>query len=346
MKYIISASALSIFLVLITITICLANGQGEVVLITGASSGIGYNVAKVLGSEGYKVVVTGRRVTKLNQLVEEIKEMGGHVMAVSLDVTKETDYERAFAAAEAAYGGVDHTFLNAGVFTQGIIPGSGLDTVDMNWATTQMQVNQFGAIAGMKHSIRALRKRGGGSIILVGSMAGSLNRFQVADAVWPSGTDSTIWAGYCMTKAAIDMLSRFGRFYMKEGIRVYNIKPAIFASEIIDHEVEHNFGGDYEAFASRNPFFTSITGDPVHIARTAITMFNNSTQYECGSNVVIDNDGTFDSRNQYDVIEHGTGNGWSVTAETLRGYDGGKYTCQSQKTCDFYNKKISAIITG
>merc|ERR1719397_427253 len=113
---------------------------------------------------------------------------------------------------------------------------------------------------------------------------------------------------------------------------------------MIDHEVEHRHGGDYSLSGALNPFFASMVGDPVHIARLAITMFNNSTQYECGSNVVIDNDGTYDARIMYDFIEHGTSNGWFVTAETLRGYDGGKYTCQSQKTCDFYNKKISAII--
>ena len=89
--------------------------KDKVVIITGASSGIGEATAKLLASKGAKVVLGARREDKLRQIADEIKKAGGQVVYRELDVTKPSDSDDIVKLAKETYGRVDAIFLNAGI---------------------------------------------------------------------------------------------------------------------------------------------------------------------------------------------------------------------------------------
>jgi len=317
--------------------------QGEVVLVTGASSGVGYDTAKVLAASGYRVVGAARRVEQLGALVAEIEEAGGTAAACYLDVTQEETYETLFKFAEARFGGVDHVFLNAGAGGLFKGPADMEGPEDTGSFRHGLDVNVIGAVLGMKHSIAALRKSGGGSIVLNSSQAGGASRGLFSGVIG----DLTIINAYCLTSAAIDQLVRMAAYYQNENIRVYGLKPAIFKSDMSDEWVklgrESGFSPDMddEILADFNFFFKGIMGDPKHIGCVVETLINNTTKYVAGSNIGMDNDSTYSSSHEYEIADT-DGIFPEMGLEDLRGYDGGEYSPQEERTAAFIenlNKK-------
>jgi NADP-dependent 3-hydroxy acid dehydrogenase YdfG len=94
---------------------------GQVVMITGASSGIGAAAARLFAEEGAAVVLTARRADRLNKIVEEIGAVGGRALAVPGDVAVSADVRRAVEAAVEHFGGLDSAFNNAGYATVGTL---------------------------------------------------------------------------------------------------------------------------------------------------------------------------------------------------------------------------------
>lgn len=93
--------------------------EDKVVIISGASSGIGLATAKLFASEGAKLVVTARRKDKLNELVSYIRTIGGEVVAVPGDVSDESHAKRLVDTALKEYGALDVAFNNAGILGAG-----------------------------------------------------------------------------------------------------------------------------------------------------------------------------------------------------------------------------------
>ncbi|WP_297839902.1 SDR family oxidoreductase, partial [Pseudomonas sp.] len=89
--------------------------KGKVVLVTGASSGLGEHFAHVVSGAGAKVVIAARRVERLQALADQLRSQGGEVIAVALDVTSRASVEAAFDLAQQAFGVVDVVINNAGV---------------------------------------------------------------------------------------------------------------------------------------------------------------------------------------------------------------------------------------
>jgi len=311
------------------------SSQGEVVIVTGASSGIGYETAKILGASGYRVIGAARRVEKLGGLVAEIEAAGGTAAACHLDVTDESTYETLFKFADARFGGVDHVFLNAG--QKGVMKGPADMAGPEDTASYQgiFDVNVIGTILGMKHGIKALRKRGGGSVITVSSNGGGFPRGACGGELG----DMTFAIPYCITSASLDQIVRIAAFYQTENIRVYGIKPGVYASEMIDGFVDDfkaaNPEADDDAFSSDfNFFFKGIPGDAKHIGHVVETLVNNTTKYVPGSNISLDNDATYDASLTYAVCDTDTTTP-VITLDDLRGYDGGPYESKDERTAEF-----------
>ena len=139
----------------------------KVIIITGASSGIGAATAKRLAEAGAKVVLGARREDKLKALAEEIKAAGGEAIYQTLDVTKPSDNEAIVALTKDIYGRVDAIFLNAGIMPNS--PLSAMKTDDWN---DMVDVNIKGVLNGVAAVLPEFISQKSGHVIATSSVAG------------------------------------------------------------------------------------------------------------------------------------------------------------------------------
>jgi NADP-dependent 3-hydroxy acid dehydrogenase YdfG len=139
----------------------------KVVAITGASAGIGRATALALASEGAAVVLSARRVDRLEALVKDIAASGGRALAVPGDVTKEDDMRVLVARAVAAFGRLDVMICNAGVGYYGP-----LDETPPEVLRRLMDVNVLGTLYAAQAAMAVFRRQGAGHVIAVSSIAG------------------------------------------------------------------------------------------------------------------------------------------------------------------------------
>jgi NADP-dependent 3-hydroxy acid dehydrogenase YdfG len=141
--------------------------KDKVVIITGASSGIGEATAKLLASKGAKLALGARREDKLKQIVDEIEKDGGQAVYQELDVTKPSDNDAIARLATDTFGGVDVIFLNAGIMPNS--PLSALQTDD--WHQT-VDVNIKGVLNGVAVVLPTFIEQKSGHVIATSSVAG------------------------------------------------------------------------------------------------------------------------------------------------------------------------------
>lgn len=191
------------------------NIQEKVVLITGASSGIGEGCARLLAEKGARVVLGARRVERLEQLVEEIRAAGGQAIARRLDVTDVADVQAFVDAAMAEYGRVDVLLNNAGVMPLSMIEALKLD----EW-NRMIDVNIRGVLHGIAAALPVMQAQRSGQIINVASIG--------AYRVSPTA------AVYCATKYAVRAISDGLRQEVGGDIRVTLVSPGVVESELAD----------------------------------------------------------------------------------------------------------------
>lgn len=141
--------------------------KDKVVIITGASSGIGEATAKLLASRGAKVVLGARREEKLKQLVDEIEKAGGQAAYQVMDVTSPSDNANIVELAKKTFGGVDVIFLNAGIMPTA--PLSAMKTDE--WHQT-VDINIKGVLNGVAAVLPTFVSQKSGQIIANSSVAG------------------------------------------------------------------------------------------------------------------------------------------------------------------------------
>ena len=138
--------------------------EQQVVVITGASSGIGLATARMAAKRGVKLVVSARNEDALRQLVEEIRAAGGEAVYAVADVSHEEEVRDIARTAERAFGGFDTWVNNAGAGVFGYITD-----VPLEDHRKVVEVNFWGAVYGSLEAVRGLRERGG-AIVNVGSV--------------------------------------------------------------------------------------------------------------------------------------------------------------------------------
>lgn len=141
------------------------NIENKVVIITGASSGIGEETARVLAKNGAKIVLGARRKEKLQKLSDEI---GRNVVCLKSDVTRIEDMQSLVALAKEKFGKVDVLFANAG-----IMPGSNLSDLKVNDWMNMIDVNIKGVLNGMAAVLPEFLSQKSGHIIVTSSVAGT-----------------------------------------------------------------------------------------------------------------------------------------------------------------------------
>jgi NADP-dependent 3-hydroxy acid dehydrogenase YdfG len=186
----------------------------KVVLITGASSGIGAGIARELGAAGAKLMLGARRTDRLDALAEEINAHGGDALTRRLDVTDRADVAAFAEAARQAWGRVDAIVNNAGVMPLSLMASLKVDEGDR-----MVDVNIKGVLYGIASVLPEMTARGSGHIVNIASI-GALQVFPMA-------------AVYCATKYAVRAISD-GLRQENDRIRVTCIHPGVVESELAD----------------------------------------------------------------------------------------------------------------
>jgi NADP-dependent 3-hydroxy acid dehydrogenase YdfG len=184
----------------------------KVILVTGASSGIGETTARSLAAAGARVVMGARRTERLAALRTEIEGAGGTAIARKLDVTSRDEVQAFADAALDAYGRVDVIINNAGVMPLSLMASLKVDEWDR-----MVDVNIKGVLYGVAAVLPVMRKQGFGHIINVSSIGGL--------AVAPTA------AVYCATKFAVRAISD-GLRQENDRIRVTCVYPGVVESEL------------------------------------------------------------------------------------------------------------------
>jgi NADP-dependent 3-hydroxy acid dehydrogenase YdfG len=206
------------------------NIEGKVVVITGASSGLGEATARHLSGQGATVVLGARRLERIEALAQEITSRGGRALAMATDVTQADQVQRLADAAVEAFGSVDVLLNNAG-----LMPHSPLERRKIeDWDRT-IDVNLKGVLYGIAAALPHMQRQMAGHIINVSSVAGH--------KVGPGG------AVYSATKTAVRVLSEGLRQEVKpHNIRTTVISPGAVATELPNSATEADVAAGLQQF--------------------------------------------------------------------------------------------------
>ncbi|KHK90262.1 hypothetical protein LK12_16625 [Novosphingobium malaysiense] len=205
-------------------------GTGKVALVTGAAGGIGRAAAERLARSGWKVVAVDRDVAALNWA-------GGdaNILAHVADITAMDANLGMVALAEDWGGGLDAMILNAAIPL-----GGGIDEVSMEALERAMAVNFYGPVMGIKASLPALRKRGGGSIVVTASMHGIVG-------------EAENWAYVSTKHAVVGMVKSLARDHGWEGIRINAVCPGLTRGTGMTRDIEAHASEIYANLAATVP---------------------------------------------------------------------------------------------
>lgn len=143
--------------------------KGSSVLITGASSGIGWETALAFGREGARVALAARRADKLEALARELRKAGAEALALACDVSDRLSVERAVGETAARFGSLDILVNNAGVLEFKRFEEQSIDSIE-----AVNRVNYLGVVYGIRAALPIMRRQGRGHIVNVASVAGLL----------------------------------------------------------------------------------------------------------------------------------------------------------------------------
>lgn len=193
----------------------MSNISEKVVVITGASSGIGEAAARMLAAHGARVVLGARRTDRLEALTSEIRTEGGLAEYRKLDVTKRQQMEEFITFAKDTYGRVDVIVNNAGV-----MPLSPLEALKVDEWDRMIDVNIRGVLHGIAAGLPIMKEQRFGQFVNIASIG--------AYSVVPTA------AVYCATKYAVRAISEGLRQEAGSDIRVTLVSPGVTESELAD----------------------------------------------------------------------------------------------------------------
>jgi len=237
----------------------------KVAVVTGASKGIGAEIAKSLASEGAAVIVNYASAKEgAEKIVADIVANGGRALAVQGDVAKQADVDRIFAAAHNTFGGVDVLVNNAGVYQFGAI-----EDVTVEEFNRQFNTNVLGLLLVTKSAVKSFGEKGG-SIINISS---------TVTRITPPGSSI-----YTATKGAVDSITQvLSKELGARKIRVNSINPGI-----VETEGTHTagfIGSDFHKNAV-NSTPLGRTGQPNDIAPIAVFLASDDSRWLTGETII------------------------------------------------------------
>ena len=190
------------------------NIAGKVVVVTGASSGLGEATARHLSAEGAAVVLGARRVDRLKSLAGELTARGGKALAITTDVTNADQMKTLVDTAVRSYGRIDVMINNAGLMPQSLLESLKIDEWDR-----MIDVNIKGVLYGVAAALPYMKAQRSGHFINVSSVAGHKVR--------PGGTV------YSATKHAVRVISEG----LRQEVKPYNIRTTVISPGAVDTEL-------------------------------------------------------------------------------------------------------------
>lgn len=240
--------------------------RNKTIIITGASSGIGAEAARLFAAEGANVVLGARREARLRALVSEIVQNKGQAVCLPGDVTDETYAQDLVALAEQEFDGLDGAFNNAGIVGDvGPIPNMSPD----NWQSV-LATNLTSAFYAAKAQIPAMEKRKSGSIVFTGTFVGFSN----------GGMPGM--GAYAAAKAGLLGLTQsLASDCAANAIRINTILPGGTKTEMAGNDPDiHNL------VAGLHPM--KRMADPREIAQLAMFLLSDRASFITGSPMAVD----------------------------------------------------------
>jgi NAD(P)-dependent dehydrogenase (short-subunit alcohol dehydrogenase family) len=239
----------------------------EVVIVTGASSGIGAATARLLGAAGAHVVVNYKSSKDLAEgVVAEVAALGGKAIAVGADMGAEADILRLFEETDRAFGPLTGLVNNAGVNGP---KHRSADTYDFQEAMDIFAVNAIGVLIACREAIKRMStKRGGkgGSIVnisSIGALTGSPGRF----------------IHYAGSKAAVDTMTKgLAVEVARDGIRINSIRPGMIDTPI---HAKAGQADRVKEFSSNNPL--GRAGRPEEVAEAIVWLLSDKASLITGA---------------------------------------------------------------
>jgi len=220
------------------------NTKGKVVVITGASSGLGEAAARLLSSEGACVMLGARRLDRLNFLADELNRSGGKAVAVVTDVTQRDQVKRLVDIAVEKFGRIDVLINNAG-----LMPHSPLERLKVEEWERMIDVNIKGVLYGIAAALPHMKRQKSGHIINVSSVAGH--------KVTPAG------AVYSATKHAVRALSEG----LRQELKPYNLRTTIISPGAVATELPNSIT-ESDVAERINKFYRDVAIPADSFART------------------------------------------------------------------------------
>jgi NADP-dependent 3-hydroxy acid dehydrogenase YdfG len=216
--------------------------QDKIIVITGASSGIGYSTAKALAKKGAKIVAGARRKNRLETLQKEITDAGGEIIICETDVTKKSDCDNLVKQAINKYGTVDVLINNAGLMPLSFVKSLKIDEWDK-----MIDVNIKGVLYCTAAVVPTMVEKKSGHIVNISSVAGRV--------VFPAGSV------YCATKHAVTAFSEGLRqeLSVRKNIRITSIEPGVVQTELTNTITEKAL----EAFVEKHKEMEGLQAEDI-----------------------------------------------------------------------------------
>lgn len=224
----------------------MTNIKDKVIVITGASSGLGEASARMLSAEGAIVVLGARRTDRIEALAKEITDKGGKALAIATDVTRLDQVQELVDKTVCEFGRVDVMINNAGVMPQSLLERLKTDEWDQ-----MIDVNIKGVLYGIAAVLPYMKEQKSGHIINVSSVAGHKVR-----------AGSTV---YSATKHAVRVISEG----LRQEVKPYNIRTTIISPGAVDTELPNTIS-EADIAASINQFYKDFAISPDSFARAVI----------------------------------------------------------------------------
>lgn len=243
--------------------------KDKVAIITGAGLGMGREASVLFGKEGASVGVFDLNAEAGKETVALVERAGGKALFIQGDVSKEADVKRAVDETVKKFGKLNILYANAGVLWKDR-DKSVIETTEENWDIVQA-INLKGAFFLTKHGIPALRKAGGGSIILVGSIS-ALAGFTLAQDSYT-----------CAKGALISLCKSLAIQFAPEQIRCNIIHPGF-----IDTPLQAPYLNDQKRTAIANEIPLRRLGTARDIANAALFLASDESGWMTGAEMVVD----------------------------------------------------------